>query len=588
MSSGTGVLRRYTLALVPVHAALFLWAAWAWIHGPFEGAGVIDGAEILSLARTGSAGPFETKSPLYAALLGPCLALGFHEAWTVALLGLATSVALLVTVVAFARRLAGERSALTAGALYTLSGSVYAFGVQPLETLLAALLLAGGTALDRDAPGRLRRLLGGALLGAAPFARIDLLLPAGLLLARAAARRSLAAFTGLGTLLALGLAFGARSLPAGGALNLRLGNDPARTGFTDLRPGPAYERLRLDAVFSQDEGAPLGSTDLQHLRLLERAIAADPAGFALLLARKAYLFAHRTEIVASADFRHGLERFRPAPVLFASFALVLPLALVGLSRRAPPALVLALLGVLLSNLLLVAAARYRFPALPLLCVAGGLACSRRPTRGEVGLGLAAAVLFAGPNLSGRRLVTPGDGLVQQAHLLLAAGGDPAAPRALLRRALELGADPRAAYLLGLASERQASGEARGGPAADGLLLAADRAYARALELDPLYPEAAENRVALALRQGELERARDLAQGYARLPHAGMVHLNLAQLLPPGSEVRRAAERRGHELLALRGHAQGSARALDHAREAQRLGSQDARVLSLARGAPQRR
>ncbi len=579
---------RRGLALVLLHAALFVWAAWAWIEGPFGGEGVVDGAEVLSLARTGSAGPFETKSPLYAALLGPLLGIGFHAAWTVALLGLASSVVLLCTVLACARRIGGERAAFAAGALYTLSGSVYAFGVQPLETLVAALLLAGGTALELEDRGPGRRLLAGVLLGAAPFARIDLLLPAGLLLARAALRRSPAALGGAGAALALCLAFGARSIPEGGALNLRLGNDPARTGFTDLRPGPAYDRLRLDAVFAQDADGPLGSTDREHLRLLARAIAADPIGFLRVLARKAYLFLQRTEIVASADFRHGLERFGPARLLLSSWALVLPLALIGLARRPPPTLALALLGVLLANVLLVAAARYRFPALPLACVAAGLALARRPTRGELGLGLAAAVLCAGPNLAGRRLVTPGDGLVQQAHLLLAAEADPARAVTLLERALELGTDPRAAYLLGLAHERDARARPPGDPGGEELWSAADRAYARALELDALYPEAAENRVALALRRGELERARELAREYAHLPHAGQVHLNLAQLLPPGSEERRSAERLGHGILALRAHAQGSPRALDHAREAARLGSRDARVLGLARPTPQRR
>lgn len=571
--------RRWLLAIALLHAALFLWAAWAWNEGPFEGQGVVDGAEMLELARQGSAGPFQTKSPLYPWLLGRLLGLGAQTGWTVALFGLCSSLGLLAAVAGLARQLGGARAGAAAALLYACSGSALAFGVQPLETLFAAALLAGGACLAEIPGPRGRRFLGGVLLLAAPFARIELLLPAALLALRAAARRSPAALGAGAALLVLGLAFGPRAIPEGGTLNLRLGNDPARSGAADLRVGPRYDRLRLEAVFSQPAQEPLRPAAQQQLRLLAGAIAQDPAGLLANLARKAYLFVQRTEIAASADFRHGLQRFPPAPILLASFALVLPLALVGLVRRRPPVLVWPLLAIALANVLLVAAARYRFPALPFLCVAAGLALTRRPTRSELSVGIAAALLCI-PNLAGVRLVTSGDGLVQEGYLRLAAPGRLAEARVALERAVELGQDPRARYLLALALEREARALGPADGRAADLLDQADRWYAAALALEPAYPEAAENRVALALRRGDAQRARELAHALSAVPYAGQVFLNLAQTLPAGAE-RRAAELRGHESMALRSAAQGSPNAALHAREARRLGSVDARVLGLA-------
>lgn len=583
---------RPLLAPLLVHAALFAWAAWAWIGGPFEGRGVVDGAEVLALATTGSAGPFETKSPLYPWLLGRLLRLGGDPAWTVALLGGVLSLGLVAAIFALARRVAGPRSAPPAAWLYALSGSPLAFGVQPLETLLGALLLALGALAVEARWARGAALIGGLLLGAAPLARADLALPALALLALALRRRSPAALAAPAAFLFLVASFGERSFPEGGALNLRLGNDPARPGFTDLRVGPAYDRLRLEAVFEQPSDRPLEPTGTWHLALLGRAIAADPAGFAANLLRKLYLSLHRTEIVASADFRHGLASFPPAPLLLQSFALIAPLAWIGLRRRAPPVLVLPLAALLVGNVLLVAAARYRFPALPFLCVAASLCAQGRPTRREV-IGFAGLLLVLVPNLSGRRLVTPGDGLVQEGYLLLAQ--EPGSPRAreVLQRAVEVGEDPRARYLLGLACEQgglagAAAGAPKGAPFDGALLDEAERWYAAALDLEPAYPEAAENRVSLALRRGQPERARALGRDLLGVPYAGMVHLNLAELLAPGDPERRRLARQGHERMALRSHAQGSPAALAHAREALRLGSGDARVRGLVEAAARER
>jgi len=118
---------RRLAAAALLHALLWLVAAIAWNGGPFRGQAVLDGAEFLALARGGSAGPFETKSPLVPWLYGRALALSGEEAWTSATLGLGASLATLLGAGLLAWRLSGPRAALAAALLYALSGSALAF-----------------------------------------------------------------------------------------------------------------------------------------------------------------------------------------------------------------------------------------------------------------------------------------------------------------------------------------------------------------------------------------------------------------------------------------------------------------------------
>lgn len=575
---------RGLLLLALGHGALGLWAAWAWIHGPFGGEGVVDGAEVLSLATRGSAGAFETKSPLYPALLGWLLEMTGEVPWTVALFGIVSSTAVLLATGLAAHRLGGRRAALVAAGLYALSGSALAFAVQPLPTVFAAGLLVGGVALllhEREGKWGSRALLGGALLAATVFARFSLLPGALLLIGWGAWRRRSVLVGALGATLALAAVLGARSIPEGGGLNLRLANSGLRSGITDLRPGPRYHRLRWDAVEHASRAEPLPDLDREQYALLGAELAADRFGAAATLLRKTQLFWHGTEIVASADFRHGLERMPLEPVLLWSFFVIGPLALVGLLRRRATPLTLAILGVFAANVLFATCARYRFPALPFCCAAAGLALSVRWTRRDLAL-LGGALLLAAPNWSGTRLVQPGDGGVQEGYLLLSDGSATDEALRVLEEATRVGDDPRAAYLLGLCHERRwrASGDERE-------LESALAAYRDALRRDPDYPEAAENLVAALLRAGRTAEARATAlEWLERIPRAGLLHLNLAGILESEGKAGEAREHaaEGHRLMALRSLSQNELEsARRHADAARAFGIQDRRLESAVRG-----
>jgi tetratricopeptide (TPR) repeat protein len=564
--------------LAALHVGLALWALWAWIRGPFLGEGIIDGAEILSLARAGSAGPFETKSPLYPALLAAAFGVAGDSPWTVGALGIALSLAVLFGTARLCREIGRPDAASWGAGLYAISGSAFVYAVQPLPPMGATATLVWGTVAVAKAHGSdspAYGALGGALVAASAFTRAPLAL-AGLLLVAwlvRARRWRVAGATCAGALaviLACFAGFGGRAWPAAASFNLRLGNGAERTGFSDVRLGPVYDRMRIEAAFAEPQ-ARGAAPDFERFQraALKAEVAADPLGALATLARKAYLFWFRTEIVSAADFRHGLARFPPARVLLLSFGLVAPLAIASLARSRAALVWLPLLAVFAADVVWLTCARYRFPALPFACAAAGIWIGSRPrARDWIAAGLCALLLNV--NLSGRNLIVPGDGLVQEGRVWLAR--DRLAERALsaYRDALAAGSrDARGRYELALALEARAE------------LEEAEQRYREALELDPLYPEAAENLVALMLRAGRASEAAAQAQTLAqRSPYAGGVWLNLAaarRALDPSADVREL-EAEGFLRLSLRALSQGSIQQSRHlADEARTRGMEDARL-----------
>jgi 4-amino-4-deoxy-L-arabinose transferase-like glycosyltransferase len=571
-------------AWAALHALLVLFALWAWIAGPFRGAGVLDGAEVLRLAREGASGTFETKSPLVPALVAAAFALAGDSPWTVGLFGLACSLATLAAVAALAREVDPRpRAARWAVGLYALSGSALVYAVQPLPAGCATALLAWGVlALARATRGGATSaaLAAGALLAGAALARAPLALAGAAALACALRVRPRAVLTACGAALACALlaaaVWGERAWPGGAWFNLRLGNGGMRSGICDVRPGPEYDRLRIQAAFApaQERGA---APDFEafHARALARELRADPAGAAATLARKAYLFLQRTETVSAADFHHGLARLPIAPLLLAAFGLVAPLALCGLARAPRRVLLAPWLALFAVNVLWMTCARYRFPALPFACAAAGAFVASRPgARAWAACALLGLALNA--NLSGRALRVPGDGLVQEGRLELARDRSGDAVRRAYAAAFAAGSrDARAHYELALALEAE-------GPARD--VAGALAQYAAALALAPDYAEAAENQVALLLREARVDEARALCGARPpELAHAGKIALNLAALeRERGLEERALAlDREGLAALALRALAGGDMPlARRWAREAAARGARDPRIALL--------
>lgn len=573
---------RVLLGLALLHGLLGLWALWAWIHGPFAGEGVLDGAELLALARTGGSGTFETKSPLYPALLSVAFALLGDSPWTVGVLGLALSQATLWACARLARRAGGDlRASRLAAGLYVLSGSALAFGVQPLPTMLATALFAWGAlalagALQSRADGL--AVLAGILLASSALTRAPLL-PATLALVTWAAWRGRRRTTlcVLGSLFVVALlavaVWGARAWPSGAMFNLRLGNGAERSGICDVRPGPQYDRPRLEAAFAPpSERGTAPAFERFHRTALRREVAEEPLGALATLARKAYLFCFRTETVSSADFRHGLARFPLSNAMWLSLGIIAPIGLWGLARSRRAILVLPVLALLAVNVLWMTCARYRFPALPFLCASAGILIASRPARGTW-LGIFGLALALNVNLSGRLLTVPGDGLVQEARLYLARDRRDARVQQTFAAAFAAGSrDARAHYELALALEAD-------GPLQD--LAASERHYRLALELEPAYPEAAENLMAHLMRRGLTSQAEAFARGPgSTVPYAARLSLNLASLVlerDPSADVS-ALMGAGLRDLALRTLAGGD---LDQAHrwaiQARQAGSDDPRL-----------
>jgi len=587
-----GPARGALAAIALLHVGLALWAAGAWRSGPFGGRAILDGFEVLELARTGSTGALATKSPLYPALLRAGLGTGWPAPDVIAGLGLVVSLSTLAGVAVLARRVTGQPWAAPLAALgWTLSGSAYAFLVQPLPVGLATALLTGAAILlaSTAAPRLVRPLGAGALGAAAAFTRAPLalfvVLASAWLLVRHGRRRAGAyALGALGVTLAAFALFGRDAWPRGGALNLRMGNGAERSGISDVRPGPAYDRVRYAGTFEalDDAGRARSSDEVQLARLSEE-VARDPLGALGTLGRKAWLFGHRTETHTAADFRHGLLDLPWFPLALGSWGLLFPLALAARRTWREPALWLPLVAVFVANVLWLTSARYRFPALPFVCVgaAAFLTTDLRSPRRTVAVARAAlAGLVFVPVWTSQPLRFPGDGLVQEAHARMAEEPTPERARVALERALEVGADPRAAYDLALWHERSAATA----PDPRAALERAIDLYARALELDPLYAQAAENRMRCLIVAGRTDAARRFGrETIERNPYAGFAWLNLAELdrerRPPADARRLRA--RGHAILALRRRAQGALEAArEHAAEARRLGTDDARIAAL--------
>jgi tetratricopeptide (TPR) repeat protein len=568
-----------------LHAALALWAVAAWQAGPFEGAAILDGAEVLYAAEHGRAEVYSTKSPLYPWLLGLLLGGEGAAPWTVGLLGTGCSLAVLIGVGLLCRRVGCPRAAPWAMGCYALSGSVLAFVPQPLPALLTTACLLWGVLLiapSGPGDGRGAALLGGGLL-ACSFAATAAVLPAAVLALWTGRRRI---FVALGALLVVVWAaalFGQRLWPEGGPLNLRLGNGAERSGTSDLRPGPAYDRLRYEPVFAAWEAGASAVAPDHHLLRLGEELAADPSGALRTLTRKLFLSVHRTEIATGADFRYGLSLLPFLPWLLLSFGLIAPLALASLRHARPLSLWAPVLGVLAANVLFLTSARYRFPALPFLCVAAGLWCARRPRRPDLALAAGLALLL-NLDMAGLDPVWPGDGPAQAGRHLLAAPDRLAEAHERLTEALRQGRDPRVRYDLGLVCEKLALDPGAEPAASLELLASAERVWREALSLDPLYPQPAENLMRLMLRQGRVDEAIELGrQLVADNPYAAYARLNLAAAL-----VARDGDAPVEALL-VDGHLRGALRALSqaefaiarqHARELTLLGRRDRRLEAL--------
>jgi len=334
------------------------------------------------------------------------------------------------------RRIFGAGVGFVAGLLLALySPGVFRDG-QLLDTSLATflatvLLLLVLRAFDR--PDNLRNwLAAGLILGALGLTRPNLLLlsvvTAGLMigwlrrelwttkLARAIALFAVGVFfpilliTGRNFLLAREFV----PISSTGGINLYTGNNADADGYSPIRSGIAWERTWYEAIEvgarnSRDVDAYWQEKALEFWRQ-------SPADALKLLGKKAYLYWNAYEIPNNVSYDWGREHSAMLRFVPLTFALVGPMALLGMAfggwRGRPAWLATAfVLTQMTAVALFFVSGRYRMPAVPLLCIfaaygpfcMGRMVASRRIARLVVScLALALAAWLVNSDALGAR------------------------------------------------------------------------------------------------------------------------------------------------------------------------------------------
>ena len=160
-------------------------------------------------------------------------------------------------------------------------------------------------------------------------------------------------------------------------LNFYIGNNANADGTPNVRFGPEWDRL---TALPHTEAGILGSAgrDAFYYKKAMAFIRESPGAWARLLGRKLALTLSAREVTASAP----MASLRPDIALLrlpqVAFALILSLAVVGLTlgrgyRLLPVVALVA--GYLLGQVIFVTAGRYRAPMLPGMFVLGGIGLS---------------------------------------------------------------------------------------------------------------------------------------------------------------------------------------------------------------------
>ncbi len=419
------------------------------------------------------------QPPGYPMLLGAVYAVAGGDTVSPRVLNAILGTATALLIFFLARRLQGDLAGWIAAILYATYGPVLYFEGQLLPPALLLFLTTAALAalLAADGAAAPARWLGaaGLLLGLATVTRPTVvLLAAGLAVwwLRGARRRAgwVAAAAFLVALLPVTAAnvLGGRQpvlVSWNGGINFYLGNGAGSDSLTAIQPGAAWDRLQRAPLLA---GARGGAAQSRYWvdRALSEALH-EPGEWAFALGRKAIRLLDAREAPRNSDY----EAFRPSSEILSlplpGFALVAPLALLGilsggLARRTRAALLLTLAAVAAENLLFFVTSRYRLEAVPVLCVLAGCGVAavvrvgwRRLDRRVVAL----VILFAAftiVDVLGERHVDRGRAALNRGVALRRSGRNASAARAF-RQALQYSpGDPDAHRWLG----EMALGEAR--------------------------------------------------------------------------------------------------------------------------------
>lgn len=396
-----------------------------------------------------------------------------------------------------------------------------------LESFLMALLLWLIAELAQRAwAGPRLWLAAGIVLGLLGLVRENTLILAPLLLGRAVwpwgprARASVVAVFLAGIACVL-LPVGFRNLAVGGSFhlttyqlgtNLFIGNNPSANGiYVPLTEGGGnWRRERADAVRLAEKAEGRSLTPAEVSRYwMGRAVsfaAEHPGAWLRLMARKMALVWNRVEVGDhdSPDLFADASSLLRALLRVWHFGVLCPLAALGFvlawaSGRRPWLLFGVLLALAASVATFYVFGRYRFSLVPVLVLPAG-----------------AGLVELARSVRGRSIPGRTWGIAAVVTVLVAVGSN-----WTLVKTDEIFAN--AYYNLGWKLE----GEER----ADGDAAAARRAYERALEIRPAYPDALNNLGNLAARDGRIAEARErFAAAVAIDPRHANAQFNLGKAL----------------------------------------------------------
>jgi Tfp pilus assembly protein PilF len=428
------------------------------------------------------------QPPGYPLLLGAVYAATEGDYVSPRVLNAILGTATVLLIFFLGRRLSGELAGWVAALLFATYGPVLYFEGQLLPPALLLFLtttaLAACLAAERSSTPA--RWLGGAglLLGLATVTRPTvLLLAAGLAWwwsrggrgpEAAPESRRRAGWVAFGAFLAALLPVTAANVLGGrqpvlvswnGGINFYLGNGSGSDSLTEIQPGASWDRLQREPLFA---GARGGAAQSRYwVRLAVSEALEEPGEWALALGRKAIRFLDAREAPRNSDY----DAFRPSSTILSlplpGFALVAPLALLGilsggLARRARAALLIALGTVAAENLLFFVTSRYRLEAVPVLCLLAGCGVAAIVRSGwrRLDRRVAAVVLlfaaFVIVDVLGERHVDYGRAALNRGVALRRAGKDPSAARAFREALRHSPGDPDAHRWLG----EMALGEAK--------------------------------------------------------------------------------------------------------------------------------
>ncbi|OQW95750.1 MAG: hypothetical protein BWK77_06925 [Verrucomicrobia bacterium A1] len=467
------------------------------------------------------------QPPLYPYALGLVYAATSDSIFAAKLVQSMLGVATCLLTVLVARRLFSGGVAVAAGLITALYGPLVFYNAQLLPAGLAALLILAAfllflRALDAPTPGRWLRC--GVVAGLAALtvanAIVLVLLAAVWVVFRGPRRGSVLLL--LGAVIAVAPVTIRNYLVAGefvpistnAGINLFIGNNENAWQTMAIRPGTDWSDLERMPLRDGVRSASVASA--YFMKKVARYAVAHPGDFARDLLRKTRWFVNarelprNTDLYVHASYSRALRAlaWRAGPFAF-PFGVVAPLALLGLvtaCRRGNPAPRLAAGFVILYSLsviLFFVASRYRVVLAPFFAMfaAGGAAWLWTQRKSPRALALGIVVVAVGVAAANTTVRVPTDGVnfAAETHLFLgvraAEEGDVALAAAEYAKALELEPGYPEAYNC-IGNLRRAQGEAG----------AAIEAYTKAVTLNPEYAEAHNNLGLVLADRGRLDEA----------------------------------------------------------------------------------